>query len=99
MSTLATTRMSTRGQVVIPEDIRIRLGLEPGVQFVVVGNKDVVMLKVVSAPSFKDFDLLIKEAKKMAKKAGILPTDIAKAIRKSRKSPSRRSVSEDGREL
>jgi AbrB family looped-hinge helix DNA binding protein len=34
----ATTKLSSRGQVMIPEEIRNRLGLEPGVQFVVVGE-------------------------------------------------------------
>ena len=37
MSTLSTTRMSSKGQVVIPEEIRQRLGLETGAQFVVAG--------------------------------------------------------------
>ena len=41
MQTLATTRMSSKGQVVIPEDVRGRLGLKEGVQFVVVGEGDV----------------------------------------------------------
>src|SRR5437763_236910 len=36
MPTLATTRMSSKGQVVIPEAIREELGLEPGAQFVAV---------------------------------------------------------------
>lgn len=85
MSSVTTTKMSTRGQVVIPEDIRLSLGLKPGVQFVVVGNKDVVMLKVVSVPSFKDFDKLSAEAIKKARQAGMKPKDIATAIKKSRK--------------
>ncbi|HDN94572.1 MAG TPA: AbrB family transcriptional regulator, partial [Nitrospirae bacterium] len=37
MAPLATTKMSSKGQIVIPEDIRKRLGLKPGAQFVVVG--------------------------------------------------------------
>jgi AbrB family looped-hinge helix DNA binding protein len=40
MSKLATTKMSSKGQVVIPEDVRSRLGLEAGEQFIVVGDKD-----------------------------------------------------------
>lgn len=85
MSSVATTRMSTKGQVVIPEDIRLSLGLKPGVQFVVVGNKDIVMLKIVSTPSFKDFDKLSNEARKKARQVGIKPKDVAAAIKKSRK--------------
>jgi AbrB family looped-hinge helix DNA binding protein len=35
--------MSSKGQVVVPEDIRKRLGLEAGLQFVVVAGKDAIM--------------------------------------------------------
>jgi len=45
MEGLATTKMSSKGQVVIPEEIRKRFGLKSGSQFVVVGEKDTVILK------------------------------------------------------
>ena len=35
--TIATTKMSSRGQIVIPESIRKQLGLVPGAQFGVEG--------------------------------------------------------------
>ena len=35
MSTLATTKMSSRGQVVIPEAVRNEMGLKAGDEFVV----------------------------------------------------------------
>jgi AbrB family looped-hinge helix DNA binding protein len=63
----ATTKMSSKGQVVIPEGIRKRLGLKSDSQFVVVGEKDVVILKVVSPPSMKEFDALVAEARKQAR--------------------------------
>ena len=50
MADVETTKMSSKGQVVIPEDIRTRLGLKPGAQFVVVGDNDTVILKVITAP-------------------------------------------------
>ena len=40
MSSAATTTLSSKGQVVIPEEIRIRLGLKAGAQFVVLGDRD-----------------------------------------------------------
>ncbi len=45
MQSVSTAKMSSKGEVVIPEDIRQRLGLKAGSQFVVVGEKDVVILK------------------------------------------------------
>ena len=80
MANLATTKMSSKGQVVIPEGIRKRLGLKAGAQFVVVGDKDVVILKAISPPSMEDFDTLISEANKQARKAGMKRSDIVDAI-------------------
>ena len=62
MADLATTKMSSKGQVVIPETIRKQLNLKAGAQFVVVGDKDVVILKSISPPSVNEFDELISEA-------------------------------------
>jgi AbrB family looped-hinge helix DNA binding protein len=84
MPNLATTKMSSKGQVVIPEGIRKRLGLKAGAQFVVVGDKDVVILKAISPPSMEDFDALISEARRQAKKAGMKQSDITNAIAKAR---------------
>ena len=39
MADLSTTKMSSKGQVVIPDAIRKRLGLEPGDQFVVMAGQ------------------------------------------------------------
>jgi len=50
MTNIGTTRMSSKGQVVIPDEIRRRLGLQTGAQFVVVGEADVVVLKAVQRP-------------------------------------------------
>ena len=84
MPNLATTKMSSKGQVVIPEGIRKRLGLKAGAQFVVVGDKDVVILKTISSPSMEDFDALISEARRQAKKAAMKRSDITTAIAKAR---------------
>jgi AbrB family looped-hinge helix DNA binding protein len=84
METLATTRMSSKGQIVIPESIRKRLDLREGAQFLVVGEDDVVILKVVTPPDMKDFDNLIKRVRRQAKEAGLKPRDIKSAVSKAR---------------
>ena len=76
--------MSSKGQVVIPEDIRKRLGLKAGAQFVVLGQDDVVILKTITPPSMNEFDQLISEARKQARKAGMKRSDITSALRKVR---------------
>ena len=85
MANVATTKMSSKGQVVIPEEIRKRLNLQTGAQFVVVGDKDVVILKNITPPSIEDFDSLIANARNNGKQAGIKKTDIKDAILKVRR--------------
>ncbi len=84
MQALSTTRMSSRGQVVIPEDVRGRLGLKAGVKFVVVGEGDVVILKTIGPPSMDGFDNLIRRARQQARASGLRRSDIAKAVLKAR---------------
>jgi AbrB family looped-hinge helix DNA binding protein len=84
MTEAATTKLSSKGQVVIPEEIRNRLGLEPGVQFVVVGDRDVVILKVLQAPDIAEFDELAGRARKAAKRAGLKKSDVKEAVGKAR---------------
>ena len=84
MSTVATTRMSSKGQVVIPEDVRNRLGLASGAQFIVMGENDVVILKTIRPPSMADFDGIIQRARRQARTAGMTPSDVARAVAKVR---------------
>lgn len=84
MKTLATTRMSSKGQVVIPESIRARLGLEPGTQFIVVGEDDAVILKTIQQPSMAEFDALVRKARRQARSAGMKRADVAKAVARVR---------------
>lgn len=72
--------MSSKGQVVIPEEIRVRLDLKAREQFVVVGEDDVVVLKKLVRPSMEDFDQLIATARRQAKKAEMEPSEIRAAV-------------------
>jgi AbrB family looped-hinge helix DNA binding protein len=81
---IATTKMSSRGQVVIPESIRDRLGIGPGVQFAVFGQDDVVMFKVINPPAMKEFARLKRELQHQARQGGLKRPDIPKAIAKAR---------------
>ncbi|RKX37860.1 MAG: AbrB/MazE/SpoVT family DNA-binding domain-containing protein [Verrucomicrobia bacterium] len=85
MQTIATTKMTSKGQVVIPEAIRKSLHLETGNQFVVVADHDVVILKTIKAPEIGEFDALLSKARKQAKTAGMKKSDISAAIAAVRK--------------
>ncbi len=84
MDSPSTARMSSKGQIVIPEEIRKRLGLTAGVQFVVVGDEDVVILKRLDSPDLAEFDALILEARRQARSAGMKRSDIKEAISRAR---------------
>lgn len=84
VKTLATARMSSKGQVVIPEDVRNKLGLTTGSQFIVIGENDVVIMKTITQPSMRDFDALIKKARTQAKAARMTRKDISRAIAETR---------------
>ncbi len=81
MGKVATTKMSSKGQVVIPEEIREALGLGPGAQFVVVGAGDAVILKRISPPSMSEFDEILEDATRQARRAGMKRSDIAAALK------------------
>jgi AbrB family looped-hinge helix DNA binding protein len=85
MATVATTTLSTKGQVVIPEDVRTALGLEPGAQFVVMGDGDVVILKRIDSPAKSEFRSLAAKARGQARRAGLKPADVKRAIRTVRR--------------
>ncbi|HDQ03520.1 MAG TPA: AbrB/MazE/SpoVT family DNA-binding domain-containing protein [Deltaproteobacteria bacterium] len=86
MAEVATTRMSSKGQIVIPEDIRKKLRLKEGSRFMVLGEKDVVILKNITSPSLDEFDTLIKTARRQAKEAGLKISDVRKIISQARDS-------------
>lgn len=79
-----TTRMSSRGQVVIPEAIRKKLGLDSGTRFVVVGDRDTVILKTISPPSPEALRRLLADSRASARKAGLRKSDITEAVRRVR---------------
>jgi AbrB family looped-hinge helix DNA binding protein len=80
MSEAATTRMSSKGQVVIPERIRAKLGLEPGVELVVIGEGDTIVLKRIDVPRMSEFAEVVARARLAARRAGMKRSDVAAAI-------------------
>ncbi|MBK8057888.1 MAG: AbrB/MazE/SpoVT family DNA-binding domain-containing protein [Gemmatimonadetes bacterium] len=85
MTETATTTLSSKGQVVIPEEIRQRLGLKAGAQFVVVADRDVVIFKVLEPPALHEFAALSAQARRAARQAGVKPGDVAAAVKRVRR--------------
>jgi len=81
---LATTKLSSKGQVVIPEITRNEMGLKAGDQFIVLWQNDYVMLKIISQPSEKEIDAVHKRLRRKAKALGRTTKDIRRIIEKVR---------------
>jgi antitoxin PrlF len=84
MNSLDVTKLSSKGQIVLPLSIRQKLGLSAGEQFVVVGDKDTIILKKLELPDMTQFKQLVSESRKWAKKVGLKKSDLTKAIKRVR---------------
>ncbi len=93
MSTMATTKLSSKGQVVIPEEIRGKMKLESGSQFLVYAQGDTVFLKLVTTPSKDDLAKMMAKARAAAKKAGLTQDGVEKEIKAFRKAKKKSSKS------
>jgi AbrB family looped-hinge helix DNA binding protein len=57
---IAVARMSSKGQVVIPIQVRQSLGLDAGSRFVVTAEDDVIVQRLIGAPAKKDYSPLLR---------------------------------------
>jgi len=62
-----TTRISSRGQIVIPEPIRKTLGIESGATFLVLAQNDTIVLHRLQEPPWQVFDSMVKQAEKQGR--------------------------------
>ena len=80
------TKISTKGQVVIPSDIRKDLGLDIGTSVLVTKMNDFVLLKKMNIPDIKkEFERLTKWGSQWVKKKGIKSEeDVMRIIHRGR---------------
>lgn len=88
MSDVELTHMTSKGQVVIPADIRKEVNVREGTVFAVFGTGDTIMLKKVHKPTKeelkKDWTALVEESNKKAKRLGIKEEDVNTIIHRRR---------------
>ena len=85
MTDTETTKMSSKGQIVIPRHLREEMDIKEGEIFAVVGNDDTIILKKIETPSAKEmFEKLNKWGTEFAKKKGLKEEDVMKIIHKRR---------------
>jgi AbrB family looped-hinge helix DNA binding protein len=82
---LSIAKLSSKGQVIIPGEIRHELGLKTGVQFLIYAEKDAIVFKIVQVPLKEDFEKVLAKAQRAAKKTGFKKEVIAEEISKFRR--------------
>lgn len=82
-------KMSSKGQIVIPQDIRAEICASEGTMFAVVSGRDSIVLKKIVTPSkeelISELGKIAKEGKKRLEAKGIKEEDIPRIVEKSRK--------------
>ena len=76
-------KISSRGQVAIPSDIRNQLGLQEGSKVLFVLEDDTLLMKKVTAESFAQLTKPLRDAKKKIKEEDV--TDLIHKLRKIKK--------------
>ena len=88
MTKLMTTKMSSKGQVVLPETLRQMYGWESGTAFTILAYKGSIIMQPLRTPTedeiAAEFEDAFAEARRQAKAAGMTPSDIADAIAEAR---------------
>ena len=80
MGDVAITKLSSKGQIVIPKELREILGLETGEVFAMFGEGDTIILKRLSLPTDREFEELLEWGSEFAKRKKITRKDVLKAI-------------------
>ncbi|MFH1072317.1 MAG: AbrB family transcriptional regulator [Nanoarchaeota archaeon] len=76
------TRISEKGQVVIPSSLRREMGIKKSDQFMVFGEAGTVILKKIEIAALKKtFDEIAQPLRQAAKQVGLTKADVKKAIR------------------
>ena len=85
-SDIATTKMTSKGQVVIPEEIRDSLHLEPGAKFIVIAaaDSDSIVFKKINPPAMQDINKLLKASQKIAKEHRFTRQEIDDTVKEVR---------------
>ncbi len=74
------TRVSSRGQVVIPGLIREKLGLRDGSRLIVFGEGDTIILKKVGLASSLERKQTLSSIRKKVKNLGITRKDVSREV-------------------
>lgn len=75
------TKMSSKGQVVVPKSIRDNLNLKSGELFMIFADQDTLILKKVKKPPESDIRKMFSRSNELARQRGLTEGDVEKAIK------------------
>jgi len=84
MENIDYTKLSSKGQIVVPKGIRDYLRLKTGELFLIFADKDTLILKRVKKPSDTDLEKMFAKSQKLAKEKGLKKEDLEKTIKNVR---------------
>ena len=91
--TMEITKITSKGQVVIPQDIREGNMIKPGERFIVYDLEDSIVLKRIknleAAKTIDEFEKAFRSTWETAKKRGVTNKDVKVEIAAYRKSASK----------
>jgi AbrB family looped-hinge helix DNA binding protein len=80
------TKLSQKGQVVIPNTVRKKLGLKEGMKFLVVGVDDTIVLRKLMLSEEKTrLKQILESSRRKAQKVGFTAKEIEGLIHQTRK--------------
>ena len=86
MAETAVTRVSTKGQVVIPLELRDKMKISPKDEFLIYGENDTILMKKIVKPKLEEsFIELNKRLSKKMKQNKITRKDVEEAIKEVRR--------------
>ena len=80
-------KMLSKGRIVMPQNIREYVGAGGGTRFLVICDKDTIILKEIQKPKevlLKDFEKMAMENRKKLEIMGIKESDIPKIVHRYR---------------
>ena len=91
MPDVAITKISTRGQIVIPKKFRDKYGFKAGDHFLIFGYEDTILIKKIKIFDVKkDFKEAAKKMQKKVKEMGITKEIVNEEIAKYRKEKTKK---------
>jgi AbrB family looped-hinge helix DNA binding protein len=95
MSEIAFARLSSKGQIVIPKELRDQMDLHEGQLFALYGKDDTLVARRIETPTRKELKDLLEWGAEYAKRKGITREDVNKAIKEDRKDNGKKQENQD----